>query len=81
MCRYNVSEAEGVHKNMFKIETDPEADAVSIQIKDTPVAYAKEITDDIIVDYTESGEIVGYDLQRFSQMTTADFQLAANLTA
>ena len=66
---------------MFKIETDPEADAVYIQIKDAPVAYAKEITDDIIVDYTESGEIVGYDLQRFSQMTTADFQLAANLTA
>ena len=66
---------------MFKMEADPEADAVYIQIKDNKVAYSKEITDDIIVDYTEDGEVVGYDLQRFSQMTTADFQLAANLTA
>ena len=66
---------------MFKMEADPEADAVYIQISDRKVAYSKEITDDIIVDYTESGEIVGYDLQRFSQMTTADFQLAANVTA
>lgn len=62
---------------MFKIQAAPEVDAVYIQIKDAPAAYAKEITDDIIVDYAE---IVGYDLQRFSQMTAADFQLAANLT-
>lgn len=65
---------------MFKIQADPEVDAVYIQIKDAPAAYAQEITDDIIVDYTETGEIIGYDLQRFSQMTAADFQLAANLT-
>ena len=65
---------------MFKIQADPEADAVYLRIKDAPAAYAKEITDDLIVDYTENGEIVGYDLQRFSQMTAADFQLAANLT-
>ena len=66
---------------MFKMEADPEADAVYIQIKDSKVAYSKEITDDIIVDYTEDGEVVGYDLQQFSQMTTADFQLAANIQA
>lgn len=47
---------------MFKIQADPEVDAVYLQIKDAPAAYAKEITDDIIVDYTENGEIVGYDL-------------------
>ena len=67
-------------KSMFKIQADPEVDAVYIQIKDAPAAYVKEITDDIVVDYTENGEIVGYDFQRFSQMTAADFQLAANLT-
>ena len=66
---------------MFKIEADTKADAVYIQISDSPAAYAKEITDDTIVDYTEDGEVVGYDLQRFSQMTTAQFQAAANLQA
>lgn len=65
---------------MFKLQTDPEADAVYLQIKDAPAAYAQEITQDIIIDYTETGEIIGYDLQRFSQMTPADLQKVANLT-
>ncbi len=54
---------------MFKIEADPKADAVYIQIVESPAAYAKEITDDIVADYSEEGELIGLDLQRFSLLT------------
>ena len=67
-------------KNMFKIEADPKADAVYIQITDSPAAYAKEITDDIVADYSENGELIGLDLQRFSLMTK-ELQWAANVQA
>ena len=65
---------------MFKIETDPKADAVYIQIKDSPAAYAKEITHDIVADYSEDGELIGLDLQRFSLMTK-ELQWATNSQA
>ena len=63
---------------MFKIEADPKADAVYIQIADCPAAYAREITDDIVADYSEDGELIGLDLQRFSLMTK-ELQWATNL--
>ncbi len=63
---------------MFKIEADPKADAVYIQITDSPAAYAKEITDDIVADYSENGELIGLDLQRFSLMTK-ELRWATNL--
>jgi len=42
---------------MFQIEADPKADAVYIQITDSPAAYAKEITDYIVVNYSENGKM------------------------
>lgn len=65
---------------MFKIEADQKADAVYIQISDSTAAYAKEITDDIVADYSEEGELIGLDLQRFSLMTK-ELQWATNLQA
>ena len=61
---------------MFKIEADTKADAVYIKLSDSPAAYAKEITDDIVADYSEDGELIGLDLQRFSQMTPAHLEAA-----
>ena len=54
---------------MFQIEADPEADAVYIHIADRPIAYTKEIDEDIVADYSADGGLVGVEYMQFSKMT------------
>ena len=46
----------------MKISYDPDADAMYIQLRDVKSDYTKEVAEDIIIDYTKSGEIVGVEL-------------------
>ena len=65
---------------MFQIEADPEADAVYIHISESPVAYTKEIDEDIVADYSADGVLVGVEYMQFSKMTDK-LQWAASLQA
>lgn len=65
---------------MFQIEADPEADAVYIHISESPVAYTKEIDEDIVADYSADGALVGVEYMQFSKMTDK-LQWVASLQA
>jgi len=45
----------------------PETDTVYIEIKSNPSVESEEIADGVVVDYDESGEIVGIEIENASQ--------------
>ena len=59
---------------MLHIEGDPQADALYISWSDQPVAYSKEFSNSVVGDFTESGVLIGIDIQRVSQLGMADAQ-------
>ena len=52
---------------MLRISTDPEADAIYIQLRALPVSYTKELDDNRYIDYAEDGTPVGIDLLGVSE--------------
>ncbi|MEK7395313.1 MAG: DUF2283 domain-containing protein [Candidatus Poribacteria bacterium] len=52
---------------MMKIEYSPDADAIYIELKDVKIANSDEITDDVIVDYDENGNIAGIEILAVSR--------------
>lgn len=51
----------------YVIRYDPEADALYIKIRDGEVADSEEISDGIIIDYDEGGNIIGIEVVEFSK--------------
>jgi len=51
----------------YVIRYDPEADALYIKIRDGKVADSEEISDGIIIDYDEDGNIIGIEVVEFSK--------------
>ena len=48
---------------MLRIQTDPSADAIYIQLLDEPVGYTEELDENRVIDYTlNPGKPVGVDL-------------------
>ena len=54
-------------RDLPRIEYDKEADAVYIQLSNEPIGYTKELDDNRLIDYTDSGEPVGIDLSSVSK--------------
>ena len=53
---------------MLRIETDPKADAIYIQLLDEPIGYSEELDDNRLIDYTlNPGRPVGIDLLAVSE--------------
>ena len=53
---------------MIRVESDPTADAVYIQLLDEPIGYTKELDDNRLIDYTlNPGKPVGVDLLAVSE--------------
>lgn len=53
---------------MLRIETDPTADAIYIQLLDEPIGYSEELDDNRLIDYTMNpGKPVGVDLLAVSE--------------
>ena len=48
---------------MTKVSYHPGEDAVFIHVRDLPSARTEEVADNIMVDYSDDGQIVGYDIQ------------------
>lgn len=58
---------------MLRIETDPTADAVYIQLLDEPIAYSEELDDNRLIDCTlNPGKPVGVDLLSVSEGVKLD---------
>ena len=53
---------------MLRIETDPRADAIYIQLLDEPIGCSEELDDNRLIDYTlNPGKPVGIDLLAVSE--------------
>jgi len=51
----------------------PETDTIYIEIKSNPSVESEEIADGVVVDYDESGEIVGIEIENASQRKRVEF--------
>jgi len=58
---------------MLRIETDPRADAIYIQLLNEPIGYSEELDDNRLIDYTlNPGKPVGIDLLAVSEGVKLD---------
>jgi len=52
-----------MENKMLRVETDPTADAIYIQLLDEPIGYSEELDDNRLIDRTlNPGKVVGVDL-------------------
>jgi uncharacterized protein YuzE len=62
----------------MRLEYFPDTDTLYIQLRDVPGADAHEVAEDIVLDFGESGEVVGIEIEHASQrMDLSDFQLTS----
>lgn len=52
---------------MYKLNTDPRADAIYVQVSDLPVTYSKELDDNRVVDYSHDDIPVGIEFLSVSE--------------
>jgi len=58
---------------MLRVESDPKADAVYIQLSDEPIGYTQELDDNRLIDCTlNPGKPVGVDLLAVSEGVKLD---------
>jgi uncharacterized protein YuzE len=51
----------------MKFRYYPETDTLYIELKDIPSVESEEITDGVVLDYDQSGEIVGIEIEKASE--------------
>lgn len=51
----------------MRIHYSQEADAIYIRLKETDIKNSDEIAEDVIMDYDESGNVIGIELLSASQ--------------
>ncbi len=51
----------------MKLNYYPETDTLYIELKETPSVESEEIADGVVLDYDNSGEIVGIEIERASE--------------
>jgi uncharacterized protein YuzE len=51
----------------MELRYDRDADAIYIRLNDASVARSEELEDGVIVDYDESGRVVGVEILNFSK--------------
>jgi uncharacterized protein YuzE len=62
----------------MRLEYFPDTDTLYIQLRDVAGADAQEVAEDIVLDFNESGEVIGIEIEHASQrMDLGDFQLSA----
>jgi len=50
-----------------KFKYYPETDTLYIELKETPSVESEEITDGVVLDYDQNGEIVGIEIEKASK--------------
>ena len=61
----------------MKLEFDPEADAVYLELIDAEVEASQEVQPGIILDYDLEGRVVGIEVLHVSQRNSLPWQKAA----
>ena len=62
-----------MENKMLRIETDPKADAIYIQLLDEPIGYSEELDDNRLIDLTlNPGKPVGVALLAVSEGVKLD---------
>ncbi|MBA7582094.1 MAG: DUF2283 domain-containing protein [Dehalococcoidia bacterium] len=62
-----------MENKMLRVETDPTADAVYIQLLDGPIGYSEELDDNRLIDRSlNPGKPVGVDLLSVSEGVKLD---------
>jgi uncharacterized protein YuzE len=51
----------------MKLHYYPETDSLYIELKSTPGTETREVTDGLVVDLDERGEVVGFDIDLASK--------------
>lgn len=51
----------------MKLHYDQETDSLYIDLSDSPSATSKEVSDDVVIDFGDAGQIVGFDIQHASR--------------
>ena len=61
----------------MKLEFDPEADAVYLEIADADVERSEQIKPGVVIDYDIDGNVVGVEVLYVSKRTRAPLKQAA----
>lgn len=61
----------------MKLNYYPETDSLYIDFSEKPSAESREITEGVVADYNDVGQLVGLDIDRASRITNlSQFQLS-----
>ena len=63
----------------MKVKYYPETDTLYIEIKETPSIESEEISNGIVVDYDELGEIVEIEIENASQIREFEIPVKGKL--
>jgi uncharacterized protein YuzE len=62
----------------MRLEYFPDTDTLYIQLRDEPGSDAREVADDVVLDFNDAGEVIGIEIEHASQrMDLRDFHLSA----
>ena len=67
---------------LMKLRVDKSADALYLYLDDSTIAESKEVSPRVVLDYSESGEVVGIEMLHLSRrsskvnLSTLEFQIA-----
>ncbi|MDR0900120.1 MAG: DUF2283 domain-containing protein [Methanobrevibacter sp.] len=69
------------NEKILNYEYDSEIDALYIQVKDYPKPKATSLTDNIILDFTKEGEIVGLEIINTSHVLNTTVESLKNINS
>lgn len=58
----------------------PETDTLYIELRETLSVESEEITDGVVLDYDQSGEIVGIEIERASERREIEIPIVGNFS-
>ena len=54
----------------MKLNVDKEADALYLRIDDSPIVESEEVSPGVVLDYSESNEVVGVEMLHLSKRSS-----------
>jgi uncharacterized protein YuzE len=63
----------------MKFKYYPETDTLYVELKEIPSVESEEVADGVVVDYDESGEIVGIEIENVSRRDNLDLPFVVKI--
>ena len=54
----------------MKLNVDKEADALYLRLDDSPIVESEEVSPGVVLDYSESNEVVGVEMLHLSKRSS-----------